>query len=127
MTIYVIHSWKGTDQQDEILKQLSLISKQNIKIMALIDDLKAQNTALSTKVDEMQATIDAEQNDIAALLAINAQVVTDLTAQNEALTQQLAAGATPAQLQEVIDSNNAIITKIDAAKADIESTVPPAA
>jgi uncharacterized membrane-anchored protein YhcB (DUF1043 family) len=91
--------------------------------MSLIDDLKAQNTILGEKVDSLQAAVDAEQADIAALLATNAQVVSDLTAQNALLQQQLADGATPAQIQEIIDSNAAIIAKIDAASADVSSTV----
>lgn len=123
MTIHIIHSWQNDGGQDEILKQLFLISKQNTKIMALIDDLKAQNTEFAIKIDALQVTVDAEQADIAALLAVNAQVVSDLNDQIAVLQDQIANGATPAQLQELIDANAAIIAKIDAASADVAGTV----
>lgn len=123
MTIYVKHSWEGNDTHDEILKQLLLIKNQNSQIMALIDDLTAQVADLNTKVDSLQATVDAEQADIAALLATNAQVVTDLNAQITALNEQIAAGATPAQLQIIADGLTAISAKVDAASADVASTI----
>lgn len=110
-------------QFDEIFKQLSFIKKQNQKIMANQADLQAKIDELSGKVDSMQQTIDSEQSDIAALLATNAQVVSDLTAQRDALQAIIDAGGTGVDLQPQIDSINAVIAKVDAASADVASTV----
>jgi len=77
--------------------------------MALIDDLNA-------KVTELQTTVDAEQVQIDALLTANAATVVGLTEQITALNAALAAGATAEQL-------TAVITALDAIKADVEATV----
>jgi len=71
---------------------------------------------LQDKVTELQATVDAEQAQIAELLAANAGVIVDLTTQITALQEQLANAATPEAIQGVIDGLNAI-------KADVEATV----
>ena len=83
------------------------------------DDLNSKITDLSGKVDTLQAAIDADQ-------ASDAQVVSDLTAANDALKAtvadleaQLANGITPEQLQASIDSLNAVSAKVDAAKTDV--------
>lgn len=64
---------------------------------------------LTDKIAEVQAALDAEQQQVAdAIAALNATIA-DLQA-------QLAAGATPEQLQGFIDSLTAI-------KTDLEGTV----
>ncbi len=121
-TITVIHKTDNTSD-NEISKQLSLILKNQTKIMATIDELKTKVTDLDAKVDSLQSQVDAEQADIAALLATNATVVSDLNAQIAALQEQIANGATPEQLQEVADGLTAIAAKVDAASADVSSTI----
>lgn len=75
-------------------KQLNFIIKQNQTIMAKIDELVQAVQDLQTSVDTTQAAIAA------AITALEAQV---------------AEGATPEQLQGVIDSLKAVQT-------DVEST-----
>jgi len=83
--------------------------KQNKKIMANL-------TELNDAIAALQVTVDAEQAQIAELLATNAGVITGLNDQIAILTQQLADGITPEQVQASIDALNAI-------KADVEATV----
>ena len=110
---------------EHILKigiDINTLKKQNLKIMASLQEALDKANELSTKVDELQATIDAEQADIAALQANNAQVVSDLNAQIAAL--QAIIDANPGvDAQPVIDSLTATIDKINAASADVSSTV----
>lgn len=122
MTIYVKHSWEGNDTNDEILKQLLLIKNQNSQIMALIDDLQTQVADLLAKEADLQTSVDTLQGNVATLLASNAQVVTDLNTQIADLTAQLAAGATPAQLQTLVDNISTATNNILTTKADVEST-----
>lgn len=96
-----------------------------LKIMALIDDLKAQVTGLQTQVTDLQLTVDAEQAQITALLETNAGVVTNLNNQITSLQQQIANGATEDQLQDVIDSLTNVTNTLATTKTDIENTVDP--
>ena len=112
---YYFHS----KYEGEILKQLSIIQKQNLKIMAITDDLKASVDKLTAKVDELQTAIDTDQ-------ASDAQVVSDLTSANDALKAtvadlqaQLATVPDPTALQASIDSINATIAKVESASADV--------
>jgi len=73
---------------------------------------------LNDKVTELQAAVDAEQAQIAELLATNASVIVDLNTQITALQEQLAGAPTPEAIQAVIDGLNSI-------KADVEGTVAP--
>ena len=77
--------------------------------MANLDDLNA-------KVAELQASVDAEQEQIAALLTTNAGVITGLTDQIAALEAALSTAPTPEQIQSVIDG-------LETIKADVEATV----
>jgi hypothetical protein len=72
-----------------------------LRIMATIAEL-------SEKVDELQASLDAEQEKIAAAIGALKQTIADLQA-------VLAEGATPEAIQAVVD-------KVDAIKADLEAT-----
>ena len=76
----------------------------------------ANLTSLNDAIAALQVTVDAEQAQIAELLATNAGVITGLNDQIAILTQQLADGITPEQVQASIDALNAI-------KADVEATV----
>ena len=107
----------------DVEDKLNQILNNQITIMALIDDLKTQVSDLQTQVTELQTTVDAEQQQIADLLATNAQVVTDLNVQIATLQAQVAAGATPEQLQDVINSLTTVKDTIATTKADIEGTV----
>ena len=102
---------------------LNKILNNQIKIMALIDELKTKITGLEGQVTELQTTVNEEQTQIAALLESNAQVVTNLNTQIATLTAQVAAGATPEQIQEVINSITTIAEGIATTKTDIEGTV----
>lgn len=103
--------------------EISNIKKNVKKIMADQQAALDKANELNAKVDELQATIDAEQADIQNLVANNAQVVTDLTAQRDALQAQVDAGTAAAEFQPVIDAMNASIEKINAASTDVSSTV----
>jgi septal ring factor EnvC (AmiA/AmiB activator) len=89
---------------DRLLRALSERSNDTHllrQIMSAISDL-------NDKVDALQVSLDAKQAQIAAAIAAFEQTIADLTA-------QLSTGATAEQIQDVI-------TKLDAAKTDLEST-----
>lgn len=68
------------------------------------------NAELTQKFDTLQATIDAEQQEIANAL----QALSD---ENQTLRDQIAAGASPEQLQAHAD-------RVDAIIADVQETIP---
>ena len=71
---------------------------------------------LESKVAELQESVDAEQQQVADLLAANVATVEALTAVNAELQALVDAAPTPEQIQAVIDS-------IEVAKGDIQTTV----
>lgn len=79
-------------------------------ILQKLDNIMATIAELNAKVDELQAALDLEQEQIAASIATLQQAVTDLT-------QQLADGGTEAERQAVLD-------KLNSAIADLQSTIP---
>lgn len=108
-----------------VLGKLNHILNHQHEIMALIDDLKTQVADLKQQTADLQASVDLEQSQIASLLETNAQVVTDLNAQIAALQEQVANGATPEALQEVIAELTTVKDSIATTKGDIEGTVAP--
>jgi peptidoglycan hydrolase CwlO-like protein len=94
---------KHSHEIQEIRNALSLLIKQNKKIMSKIDDL-------NQTVTDLQATVDAKQQQIADAIAAFEKTIADLTAQIGTGT-----GVTDEQLQTVIDN-------LTAAKADLEAT-----
>lgn len=114
----------GSDGNDQILSVLKTIINNQSTIMAAIDDLKTQVGNLQTQVTDLQAALDKEQAQIQGLLDTNAAVVTDLNNQISTLQAQIAAGATPEQLQEIANSLTTISDNIATTKADLEGTVP---
>lgn len=104
---------------------LNQILQNQTQIMALIDDLKTQVSNLQTQVAEFQTALDAEQAQVQSLLDNNAAVVTDLNNQIAALNAQIAAGATPEQLQELANGITTIADNLATTKADLEGTVNP--
>lgn len=109
----------------EVLHKLNHIIQHQHTIMATIQELNQKVADLGAQVTDMQATIDAEQQQITDLLAHNAQVVTDLNVQIATLTAQVAAAPTPEQLQGVVDGLQSISDNIATEKSDIEGTVAP--
>ena len=81
--------------------------------MPTMDDLLKQ-------VDDVQKTLDLEQNDVDTLLAQNQKAIDDLEKMVRDLQDQIAngggSGATDEQLQEMAD-------KLSALQADIQTTV----
>jgi len=123
---------RHTHELQEIRNALSLILKQNKKIMATVQDLKSQVADLNSKVDDLQTSLDAEQAQIQGLLDTNAQVVTDLNAKISELQAIIDAGGTvtPEDLQAISDGIKTATDKITTEKADLEGTVadtPPTA
>lgn len=96
------------------------------KIMGQLDDLIAESAGLKEQVTTLQASVDAEQAQIKALLDTNAAVVTGLNNQIAALEAQLASAVDPTALQVVIDELKATRESIATTKSDIEATVPDA-
>lgn len=122
MTINIhIHHRADADTTEK----LNLIIKNQKSIMATIAELQDQVTGLNTKVDELQASVDLEQQQIAELLATNAQVVTDLNTRIAELQAIIdaGAGATAEQLQTLSDGIKTATDKLDTSKADLEGTV----
>ncbi len=93
------------------------------QIMSALEDLQAQVATLKTQATNLQTSLDAEQQQIADLLASNAAVVTDLNNQIAALNQQIADGATAAQLQEVTSGISETVTQLATTQSDLENTV----
>lgn len=88
----------------EILKELHKINhKLDIMANTIVD--------LTAKVDALQVSLDAEQEQIATAIAGLNQTITDLQA-------IVANGGTEAERQALAD-------KLDAIKTDLESTVAP--
>lgn len=83
-------------------KLLTLTLNQKI-IMATLAEISA-------KADQLQASLDAEQQQILDAIAALEQIVLDLQG-------QLADGGTEAERQAVLD-------KLDATIADLEATIP---
>lgn len=71
---------------------------------------------LSAKVDEVQAALDAEQQQVADLLAEKNSTIETLNGVVADLQTQLADGGTTEQRQAVLD-------KLNSLKADLEATV----
>ena len=102
MDIHIHIHHHGLEKLDHKIDHLITL---NTKTMASIQEL-------NDKVTELQAAVDAEQQEIAnALAALQAEVqrLTDIIAAGQ--------GATPEELQMVVDNINAVIT-------DVKSTIP---
>lgn len=89
------------------------------KIEKLQQEVVEQKQALA----DLQSTVDAEQEQIAALLDAFEQTEIVLREQIAALEAQLADVGSPDQIQAVIDALEAARADIAATKADVESTV----
>jgi hypothetical protein len=70
---------------------------------------------ISMKVDELQAALDAEQEQIAILISAKDAAITGLTESIAALEALVAEGGTA-------EARQAIVEKIAAIKADLEAT-----
>lgn len=85
-------------------------------LMASFQELSAKVGELTTQVTNLQAAIDAEQQEITdALNALNATI--------QQLQQQIADGGTVEQRQELLDRLISIQTNLTAAQTDLSSTV----
>lgn len=101
----IIHEHFHFYDDSKLVKLINKLITQNKKIMATIQELTTKITALQQSVDEEQQAISN------AIAALNTEV--------QSLKDIVAAGggATPEQLQEAIDSIDAIIE-------DVKSTIP---
>lgn len=80
--------------------------------------MAVSNKDLSDKVDELQVALDAEQQQVADLLAQKDATITTLNQTITELQQQVADGGTPEERQAILD-------KLIALKDDLESTATP--
>lgn len=90
------------------------------------------NQELNAKVDELQIALDAEQQQVADLLAAKEA---DITAKQAVIDQlqtvvadleaQVAAGGTEAERQAILDKLNAALTDLQATVADAPPVEPP--
>jgi hypothetical protein len=69
---------------------------------------------ISMKVDELQAALDAEQEQIAILISAKDAAITGLTESIAALEAMVAEGGTA-------EARQAVVEKIEAVKADLEA------
>ena len=69
---------------------------------------------ISVKVDELQAALDAEQEQIAILISAKDAAITGLTESIAALEALVAEGGTA-------EARQAVVAKIEAVKADLEA------
>lgn len=121
MAQYHTHFHFGNDEalEKKIIKKLN-------KIMASIQELQDQVTALDATVTTLQEKVDAEQAQIQALLDTNAAVVSDLNTQIATLTDALSTAPTPEQIQGVIDSVTATRDRVVAITQDVSDTIADA-
>lgn len=92
-------------------------------IMAQSDEIRAELVGAKEDIANLQATVDAEQAQLTALLDTNAGVVTTLNERIADLEAQLAESQDPTVLQEAIDGLKEIRASIVTAREDISSTV----
>lgn len=83
-----------------------------VRILNFMEAIMATVTELNAKVDELQANLDAEQEQVRAAISALEVVVADLR-------DQLAKGATPAEL-------DALATRIEDINTDLMGTIPDA-
>ncbi len=81
-----------------------------------LDILMSKITDLQAEVESLQVSVDAEQAQIAILLEGQTATITALNAVIDDLKAQLAEVGSPTDIQAVID-------RLEAIKADVESTV----
>jgi len=107
--------WLWVELNILIITIFYFITKQNKKNMGKLDELKEE-------VTKLQATVDAEQAQIAALLESNAATVTALNKKITDLEAAAANSATPEQLQEIIDGLKAVSADVATTVADAPET-----
>lgn len=97
---------KQTEHGDTALA--FLLGERLERILHNTECIMADIQSLQNKVDELQAAVDADQ-------AADAQVVADLQAEVDRLKGELANGATPEQIQAIVD-------RLETIKNDVAGT-----
>lgn len=110
-----------SDKLDIIIKNQSNMAKD-------FSNLESQITALNTKADQLQASLDAEQEQITAAI----ETLHGANAEQTALIQQLrdelaAAGADQGKIDELTTLAEGVGAKLSAAITDLENTMDPPA
>ncbi len=90
----------------EVEEAIKVLTKINLKL----DNIMANITELTQKVDELQVALDAEQEQIRVAIEDLNQAIEDLQA-------MVADGGTAEERQALAD-------KLDAIKGDLEQTIP---
>ena len=96
-------------------KVLSEINTKIDKIMANVQELTDLVEGLKTTVADLQASTDALQEKVTNAVASLETTIADLT-------NQLANGATPEQVQVFVDTLTQLKTDLEATKTDLDST-----
>ena len=108
-----------------LFQTIKLFTNKTPIIMAQLEELQSSVSNLTASVQTLQDKVDQEQAQIAALLETNTAAVAALEAQIQVLNEQLATGISLEQIQAAINSLNETKLMIDAASADVASTVDP--
>lgn len=124
MAWFEIHIHQVVDT-NEVEKKLDKIIKQNTEMAKNFADLEQQIQVLSDKADALQTSLDAEQEQIKAAT----DALTTANAEQTALIQQLrdelaGLGVDQAKIDELVSKAQAVGTKIDNIKTDLEGTIP---
>lgn len=122
--INVHHYFEQSGNNSEVILLLNQIIKQNTEMAKNFTDLEAQIDTLTSKVDGLQSSLDAEQEQIKASI----DGLTSANAEQTALIQQLrdelaGLGVDQAKIDELVAKAEAVNTKLDDIKTDLEGTI----
>lgn len=112
----------------DLSDKLNTIIQNQTNMAKDFSNLESQITALNDKADKLQASLDAEQEQITAAI----ETLHGANAEQTALIQQLrdelaAAGADQAKIDELATLAEGVGAKMESAITDLENTMDPPA
>lgn len=123
-----LHIHVDVNEFVSISDKLNTIIQNQTNMAKDFSNLESQITALNDKADKLQASLDAEQEQITAAI----ETLHGANAEQTALIQQLrdelaAAGADQAKIDELATLAESVGAKMESAITDLENTMDPPA